>query len=887
VPDHLDRLKTALASRYLIDREIGSGGMATVYLAEDLRHHRKVAVKVLRPEIAVTLGSERFFREIEVAARLQHPHILPLLDSGEAGPEPGGASDSFFYYVMPFIQGESLRERLAREGELPIHDAVRILSEVVDALATAHAEGVVHRDIKPDNVMLSGRHALVTDFGVAKAVSEATGRQSLTTAGVALGTPAYMAPEQAVADPHLDHRVDLYAVGVMGYEMLTGHPPFHGRSPQEILSAHVTLAPEPVTRRREAVPGALEAVLMRCLEKRPADRWQSAQDLLRALEPLATPSAGVTPSQTRPVSAVTTEASRRSVPRWVAWLAGGAVVAGGALAMSLIQRTPATITLGKRWVVAAGPAREHWPSISPDGRTVVYALTDATASKLFVQQVDGGKPVAVTSSLPGWQLFGAMSPDGTRLLFLGEDGLSVIPTLGGQVRRVVPRLGARDNLSWGNWAPDGKRIAYVARDTVFTQALEHGDPVPVATGTGAHSPAWSTDGSWIAFVEGNSDFHLNGNNANSRIEVVRATGGPPVPVTDAAALNISPIWVPGQRSLLFISDREGGRDIYQVFLAADGKPRGPPTRLTTGLSPERISLSADGRRLAWSVFTQTSNVWEIPIPAHDSVPLSHARRVTSGTQDIESAAVSADGRWLYYDSDLTGNPDLWRQPLPDGTPERLTTDSAPEFACVPSPDGRELAFHALRNGHRSVFVMPAGGGPATRVSGDVGQAAGPQWSPDGRALAWQDLGGRAPRTWVAQRQPDGSWTVPQALNVPWAGSWSADGRALIYLGADDSVGLFDLATATVRLLVSHWPGMVDSLFQVSPDGRTIYAATERDGRLAIQAVSLPGGRPRTLVYADDPLNQRFRFGLAVSEGRLYLPVQEASMDVWVAEVGPR
>ena len=183
--------------------------MATVYLAEDLRHHRMVAVKVLRSDIAASLGAERFVREIEVAAQLHHPHVLPLYDSGEA--------NGFLFYVMPYEQGKSLRERLDKEGELPIRDAVRLLHNIADALAHAHQHGLVHRDIKPENVMLSGRHALVTDFGVAKAVSEATGKQQITTIGVALGTPTYMAPEQAVADPHIDHRADIYALGVLGY----------------------------------------------------------------------------------------------------------------------------------------------------------------------------------------------------------------------------------------------------------------------------------------------------------------------------------------------------------------------------------------------------------------------------------------------------------------------------------------------------------------------------------------------------------------------------------------------------------------------------------------------------------------------------------------------
>ena len=291
-----ERLTAALADRYTIEREVGSGGMATVYLAEDLKHHRKVAVKVLRPELAAALGPERFVREIEIAAQLTHPHILPLYDSGEAG--------GFLYYVMPFVEGESLREKLARERELPVSEAVRILRDVVDALDNAHGQGVVHRDIKPDNVMLSGRHALVTDFGVAKAVSDATGREGLTTAGMALGTPAYMAPEQASADPHIDHRADIYAVGALAYELLTGRPPFTGTTPQAILAAHVTQAPDPVTDHRAAVPAALSDLIARCLEKRPADRWPSAAELLQQLEALGTPSGGVTPTGMRPVASV-------------------------------------------------------------------------------------------------------------------------------------------------------------------------------------------------------------------------------------------------------------------------------------------------------------------------------------------------------------------------------------------------------------------------------------------------------------------------------------------------------------------------------------------------------------------------------------------------------
>ncbi|MEO8031681.1 MAG: protein kinase [Gemmatimonadota bacterium] len=319
--DTFERLKAALSDRYAIERELGAGGMATVYLAEDLKHHRKVAVKVLRPELAAAMGEDRFVREIEVAARLQHPHILGVLDSGDAS--------GFFYYVMPYVEGETLRDRLARSGELPIPDAVRLLGEVAEALSVAHHAGVVHRDIKPENILLSGRHALVMDFGVAKAVTEASGRQQLTTAGVALGTPAYMAPEQASADPQMDGRVDIYAMGVLGYEMLTGHTPFPGLNPQQTLAAHVTQAPPPLAPQRAGLSPVLEAVILRCLAKRPADRFQTADELAAALEPLATPSGGMTPTSTQPVSAVMSAMPSKSMGKFV--VAGAAVLAAVAI----------------------------------------------------------------------------------------------------------------------------------------------------------------------------------------------------------------------------------------------------------------------------------------------------------------------------------------------------------------------------------------------------------------------------------------------------------------------------------------------------------------------------------------------------------------------------
>ncbi len=461
MPSTEERLTAALAGRYAIQREVGAGGMATVYLAEDVKHRRKVAVKVLRPELAATLGPERFTREIEIAAQLQHPHILPLLDSGEAA--------GFLYFVMPFVDGESLRERLARHGELPIPEAIRILVEVVDALAHAHRRGVVHRDMKPDNVMLSERHALVTDFGVAKAVSEATGRQKMTTAGVALGTPAYMAPEQAAADPNVDHRADIYAVGVVAYELIAGRPPFTGMSSQEILAAHVTQAPQPLGARRTACPPTLAAVIMKCLEKRPADRWQTAEALLAQLEPMATPSGGVTPTQTQPTAAVAGFAPDASYghPLRVGgiFLLVATAVMGVMYFLTVQLGLPDWVLLGAGILLLLGLPIMIWTGITERRRAV------ARATGVFTSTGEQGLEKHVTwkkATMGGVYAFGALA------------GLAVIYTamrlLGiGPVGTLVAsgKLAARDKLIVADFVNR-------AADTTLAQSVSEAFRIDIA-----------------------------------------------------------------------------------------------------------------------------------------------------------------------------------------------------------------------------------------------------------------------------------------------------------------------------------------------------------------------------------------------------------------------
>jgi eukaryotic-like serine/threonine-protein kinase len=328
--DLRNQLQRALGDGYTLERELAGGGMSRVFVATERALGRQVVVKVLPAEMVGHVSVERFNREISLAARLQHPHIVPLLAAGDAGGLP--------FYTMPLVEGESLRARLAKHGELPVNDAVRILREIATALAYSHERGIVHRDIKPENVLLSGGSAMVTDFGVAKALSASSTveEHSVTSIGVALGTPAYMAPEQASADPNVDQRADIYSFGVLAYELLTGQPPFAGRTPQHLLAAHVTEAPEMITKRRASIPPSLATLIMRCLEKRAADRPQSASDLVHALDAIQTPSGGIQPTA---ALGATTARSRR-------WLLPTIAVAALAVVttVALRQAPPAANT---------------------------------------------------------------------------------------------------------------------------------------------------------------------------------------------------------------------------------------------------------------------------------------------------------------------------------------------------------------------------------------------------------------------------------------------------------------------------------------------------------------------------------------------------------------
>jgi serine/threonine-protein kinase len=826
------------------------------------------------------LGPERFHQEIKIAANLHHPHILPLHDSGEA--------DGFLYYVMPYEEGQSLRDKLAKEGELPITEAVRILRDVVDALDHAHKHGVVHRDIKPDNVLLSERHALVTDPGVAKAVSEATGRQKRTTEGVALGTPAYMAPEQAAADKHIDHRADIYAIGVVAYELLTGRIPFLGTTPQMILSAHMTDTPEPVTKYRESVPPALEQLVMKCLEKKAADRWQSAEELLPQLEALATPSGGVTPTGTVPVDRV---AKRRSMNLAVATGVAVAVTVLGFLAWVSLRHTETQITLSNIRQITRAPEIEVEPAISPAGSEVVYSAGTGMEMHLYVQDLAGGRPISLTDERVGSQVFPSWSPDGSNIVFIdfpsvASTGAShVIPRFGGTTRMIAEGL---------VWSVNEDRVVYSRDGGILVRALNGGEPRLVLRDSLAHSVDWSPDGSMLAYVQGNQMYigfgGALGNVSPSSIWTVSADGGTPVRVTDSLSLNMSPAWLPGGRHLLLVSDRDGPRDVYMVRVDELGRRHGEPIRITTGLDPHSISVSADGATLAYSQFTYRRNVWEITIPTAGSVSISEARSVTVGNQTVENHGVSRDGRWLAYDSNLEGNQDVYVVPIEGGEPRRVTTDPGDDFHPDLSPDGREIVFYSTRHGTRDLFLISVDGGSETRLTNGPGDEMHPAFSPDGLRIAYMAGGHLSEAVYIISRDSvGGEWSTAQQLTGSGGGypRWSPDGSQVVYHAEQPSRGI-DVVTldGEIRRLVDgHEVGLPSlSVPEWSPDGRSIlfFLGTDR-GRSALYAVPTAGGPVRPVIHFDDP-TKTVGYTFSVSDGKVYLTVSEIESDIYVMDV---
>ena len=882
--DLQNHLQEVIGTAYRIDRELGGAGMSRVFVATDTELDRQVVIKVLPPDLAAGINIDRFRREIQLAARLQHPHIVPLLAAGAKG--------SLLYYTMPFIAGDNLRTRLTRTRELPVQEATKILREVADALSYAHSQGVVHRDIKPENILISGNHALVLDFGVSKALSSATSETStdgptLTSLGIALGTPAYMAPEQAAADPMIDARADIYALGIVGYELLSGRTPFSGLNQQQTLSAHITTQPAAVTQHRPQIPPGLASVIMRCIEKHPSDRWQSAEDLHDALEPYSVTSGASAPSMA-PV-----KKPFRWTPQRIAVAAGvvGMVVMGFIASTFAFRRDAASLTVGNTKQLTNEAGMEVHAEISPDGRMIAYTVMTATSAKIYVKQVGGGRAILIADSAiwPRW------TPDGSKILYSGSTANYLVPSLGGAVAPVA----GLDSLGGCSYSHTGNRVACTRRSdgavVIADAAGTNRRVIPgTANGDGTATLSWSVDDKLVAFTRGNIFYFFGeniGNLAPASVWVVRSDGGDPVQITDHTHLNVSPVFT-ADGSVLFVSTLGGNRDVYLQPIGGDLKPRGAPKRLTTGLNPHTISIDRDGTTLAYSVFNTVANVWSHPIP---SSPVANVqpRQVTTGNQTIESGWLSWDGKWLAYDSNVNGNQDIFKVALSGGDPQQLTHNDFDDFNPSWSPDGKEIAFHALPRGNRDIYVMDANGGNLTAVAATPREELTGAWLPDGNSIIFTVL---PDSVFVVRRDAARKWGKPEFMARALAWSFPLDGSSMIAGGPPGSICptcdamLYTTTvdfTNPVRLQTPKIMEVVASpgQFVFSRDARHAYTLIrEKDGTGSIWQLPVNGDPERRLLHFKDPSRQFYRNSLDVDDKNFYFTLGDRQSDIWTMEL---
>ena len=866
--------------------------MSYVFLATETTLGRQIVVKVLPPDAAAAMSAERFKREIQVAARLQHPHIVPLLLAGDANGLP--------FYTMPYVRGESLRARLNQQGELGINEAVHILRDVASALAHAHDEGVVHRDIKPENVILTGGVAVVADFGIAKARDNATTADTahasggnITSLGVALGTPAYMAPEQATADPTVDRRADIYSFGCIAYELLAGSSPFAGRPMQQLLAAHVSEPPLDLVHRRPSVPPTLAALVMKCLEKRPGDRPQSAHDLIAALDAISTPSGGTQPTSAR--SAAARGPSRRT------WYVAGGIAASalGVLAFVISRRPPAftTYQVAGTKAIATTSDLEGDPAISPDGKLVAYAAGPIGATRIYVRQVDGGRPTLISGDVGGSHAAAAWTPDGTRVSFVAGGLIYVVPALGGTPKRLV------DGAESHAWSPDGKEIVYARHDGLWIRTANGGPERQLVKDASAHSPAYSPDGRWIAYASGLTP--TMNNISTNVVWIVPARGGAPVRLSDSTRTSVSPVFAPDNRSLLFVSSEGGIRDVYQQPIGRDGRAAGPRVRLTTGLAPYRISISADGRRLAHDIVRNFSNIWTVAPPPSGAASIATATQVTRDNQHIEAMSVSHDRQWIAYDSDRGGQFDIYRQRIDGGEPIQLTTSVDNEFHPVWSPDDKRISFHSQRAGVRQVYTITADGTGETQITHGSLQHFNRAWSPDGRALSFGESSASAYayQSFFVTQNTDGSWSPPRPISPgpdtigTGMNDWSPDGKTIAFTHGG-AVWLVPADGGNARRLAGpselggyavnvEWAKPLVLFVAVGPGALVVInRRTETVRMQKIVALSVADGHVQTLLEAD--ANHRFaREEFGTDGRRLFFTLSAWERDVGVVELTTR
>ncbi len=776
----LERRAARLVDRYRIEGELGQGGMATVYLADDLRHGRKVAIKVLRPELAAVIGAERFLSEIRTTANLQHSHILPLHDSGTA--------DSFLFYVMPFIEGESLRDRLSREKQLPISDAVRLTTEVASALDYAHRHGVIHRDIKPENILLHDGSALVADFGIALAASKAGGR--MTETGMSLGTPHYMSPEQAMGERDITARSDVYALGCVAYEMLTGDPPFTGSTAQAIVAKVMTERPAPIRRQRERVSESVEDAVLTALEKLPADRFASAAEFAAALS--APPGVRAGKSSGRRTAEMP---ARRTAVLTVAGVGAAALALGTltGLAMRPASERPAPAALFEISTPGVGFAPFRTLSLSPDGSQLIYHTFETTIRGLQLRRLDQLEPRPIIGSE------GASNPQ------ISADGQEMLISQFGQTYRAQVAGGGQWTLlpdvpeSSFNFIDEEGNVVYAGADGGIWRLPRDGRPESLSLPDTASGERIQTlldllPGGQLALVGWNGGTGFSG-----PLYALDLESGVRHPLLN---VDVRGAAYAGRKTLVYVTADQmlHGIAFDPRRLATSGEPvllGGPVDAMPLG-NP-RMTVSRTG--LVAYVPRNSAELMEVGVDGR-------ARPLLERRAEYHRPKYSPDGRSISVDIIDPSGRDVWVLSLEQGTLSRATFDNDGHDA-IWSPDGRSLAYVASRDGRVVLLRSRLDGGAAEQLSTDAAAAPG-GWTSQGQLLAV---------------------TAGESGREGWNITLDSAGRLRPFITTRFSEG---------------WPA-------VSPDGRWLAYATDASRRYEVYIQPMDGSSGRTQISLDGGL----------------------------------
>jgi serine/threonine-protein kinase len=856
VADLLAQLQELLRSSYVLEREIGRGGMATVYVARDIKHDRYVAVKVLNPELGAVLGVERFLSEIKVTANLHHPNVLPLFDSGDA--------NGYLYYVMPYVDGESLRARLQRERQLPVDEAVRIAVAIAHALDYAHSHGVIHRDLKPENILIQHGQPVIADFGIALAISKAGGSR-VTQTGLSLGTPQYMSPEQATGDRVIDGRSDIYSLGAILYEMLAGEPPHVGGTVQAMMAKVLNDRVRPVRGLRDTVPVQVELALAKALAKLPADRFASAAQFVRALE-------GDRTGLTAPPSV--------GADRGRAWLRHPASIA---LATLLVTTSGVAAYKARPSEDAATAARtvrfDFVPppgakvrltfgapmAVSPDGRTIVYVGEGVRGSQLWIRDLESGATRALAGTdEPESPVF---SPDGRWVVFRMNSRavLAKIPVGGGAVDPLYPTTAltrvvflTSDSLVfsasnagtiWGRIflgsLAGGTAKPFLLKDSTALSSMQFdpfmapdGETLLFTSASGGRNTgrviAWATRSERVAIptdvqassILGYSAGHVIYANDAGAIMAVgfdlakhRLTG-PPIQTGESAMMDVysAKAALSATGDLTFIV---GGGPVRPMLVDRSGSR----SLMTAERAIADARYAPDGSRIAFAIRDAgRTDVWVYTVSS------GSLDRLTSAGSINDRVEWSPDGRRVVFRSDREGPTSLWWQTVDGSSPaERITPRDlkVPVLEGVLTPDGKTVVFRVdTPNRLRDILSVPISGDKrVTSVLATDADELTPRISPDGKWMAYVSAESGQDEVYV-RPFPGAGGRALVSLNGGREPLWSRDGRAIIYSSGSAYVAaaitLSVTPTITRRDTLatgSYASWRFHPLYDVAPDGK--------------------------------------------------------------------